>query len=196
MPELHFVNGYHKIHLTLTRFCKIALVGDLENGRHKNWFFSYHGMPKLFLHYSDPLPRLCLQTISLVSEKKPDKDGNKVLFKAVLVKRMVKAHTDATLAASSDENITDVAIISPAFSADCLETLEELEEEKSRTFENAGGEKYRYIPALNDRDDHISALYDVLNLCFKSKGVDLNIKSGVNLIPLFNFKERHLLKNN
>ena len=74
----------------------------------------------------------------------------------------LKPYTDATLAAFPNENIKDIAIISPAFSADCLETLEELEEENREIFEHAGGKKYRYIPALNDRDDHIDSLVELL----------------------------------
>ena len=55
-----------------------------------------------------------------------------------------------------------MAIISPAFSADCLETLEELALENRDVFLGAGGIQYRYIPALNDRDDHITALTNII----------------------------------
>jgi ferrochelatase len=74
----------------------------------------------------------------------------------------LKPYPVATRESFPTEGIKDIAIISPAFSADCLETLEELEEENREIFEEAGGEKYRYIAALNDREDHIDALYDVL----------------------------------
>jgi len=55
-----------------------------------------------------------------------------------------------------------VAIISPAFSADCLETLEELEHENRDIFIEAAGDKYHYIAALNDRDDHMQAIVTIL----------------------------------
>ncbi len=74
----------------------------------------------------------------------------------------LKPYTDATLESFPEQGIKDVAIISPAFSADCLETLEEIESENREIFEGAGGEKYRYITALNDRDDHIEAMIDIL----------------------------------
>ena len=74
----------------------------------------------------------------------------------------LKPYTDATLESFPENGVKNIAIVSPAFSADCLETLEELEEENREIFEEAGGERYRYIAALNDRDDHIHALYEVL----------------------------------
>jgi ferrochelatase len=92
-------------------------------------------------------------------------DKNKVIttFQSRFGKaEWLKPYTDATLESLPGEGIKDVAIISPAFSADCLETLEELEGENREIFEEAGGEKYRYIAALNDRDDHIDAMFDVL----------------------------------
>ena len=53
-------------------------------------------------------------------------------------------------------------IISPGFSADCLETLEELEEENREYFENAGGKNYKYIPCLNNNPLHISMMTDLI----------------------------------
>jgi len=164
VPELHFVNGYHKNTAYIDSLAS-SISEDLEkNGMPQKLVFSYHGMPKLFLDRGDPYHCLCLQTTRLVVEKLGlDKDKVISTFQSRFGKaEWLKPYTDATLALLPDENITDVAILSPAFSADCLETLEELEEENREIFENAGGEKYRYIAALNDRDDHINALYDVL----------------------------------
>ena len=50
----------------------------------------------------------------------------------------------------------------PGFSADCVETLEEINEEIFEAFEEAGGERFTYLPCLNDRDDHIDMLVDVI----------------------------------
>jgi ferrochelatase len=126
--------------------------------------FSYHGMPKQFLDNGDPYHCLCQQTTRLVVEKLGlDKDKVLTTFQSRFGKaEWLKPYTDATLESLPSEGIKDIAIISPAFSADCLETLEELEGENREIFEEAGGEKYRYIAALNDRDDHIDAMFDVL----------------------------------
>ncbi|MGO2366484.1 MAG: ferrochelatase [Pseudoalteromonas sp.] len=164
VPELHFINGYHKNEQYIESLAN-SISEDLQaNGTPQKLVFSYHGMPKLFLDNGDPYHCLCLQTTRLVTEKLAlDKD----LFMSTFQSRFGKAewlkpYTDVTLESFPKEGIDDVAIVSPAFSADCLETLEELEGENREIFEHAGGKKYRYIKALNDRDDHIAALFDVL----------------------------------
>jgi ferrochelatase len=57
--------------------------------------------------------------------------------------------------------IKSLDVVCPGFSADCLETIEEIDEQNREFFLHAGGERYRYIPALNDRPDHMRALADV-----------------------------------
>jgi len=164
VPELHFINGYHKNTSYIDSLAN-SVVEDLQkNGTPQKIVFSYHGMPKLFLENGDPYYCLCLQTTRLVVEKlNLDKDLVISTFQSRFGKaEWLKPYTDATLESLPAQGIKDVAIISPAFSADCLETLEELESENREIFEEAGGEKYRYIAALNDRDDHIEAMFEVL----------------------------------
>jgi ferrochelatase len=164
VPELHFINGYHTNPLYIESLAN-SIQEDLDkNGTPQKIVFSYHGMPKQFLDHGDPYHCLCHQTTRLVVEKLGlDKDLVMTTFQSRFGKaEWLKPYTDATLESFPKQGIRDIAIISPAFSADCLETLEELEEENREIFEEAGGEKYRYIAALNDRDDHIDALYDVL----------------------------------
>jgi ferrochelatase len=164
VPELHFINGYHTNPLYIESLAN-SIQEDLDkNGTPQKIVFSYHGMPKQFLDHGDPYHCLCHQTTRLVVEKLGlDKDLVMTTFQSRFGKaEWLKPYTDATLESFPKDGIRDIAIISPAFSADCLETLEELEEENREIFEEAGGEKYRYIAALNDRDDHIDAVYDVL----------------------------------
>ncbi|WP_404396471.1 ferrochelatase [Pseudoalteromonas phenolica] len=164
VPELHFINGYHTNPLYIESLAN-SIQEDLDkHGTPQKIVFSYHGMPKQFLDHGDPYHCLCHQTTRLVVEKLGlDKELVMTTFQSRFGKaEWLKPYTDATLESFPKEGIKDIAIISPAFSADCLETLEELEEENREIFEEAGGEKYRYIAALNDRDDHIDALYDVL----------------------------------
>ena len=76
----------------------------------------------------------------------------------------LQPYTSQTLIELPKKGIKNIQIISPGFSADCLETLEELEVENREYFENAGGEKYNYIPCLNDNPLHISM---ITNLIYK-----------------------------
>lgn len=164
VPELHFINGYHTNPLYIESLAN-SIQEDLgKHGTPQKIVFSYHGMPRQFLDHGDPYHCLCHQTTRLVIEKLGlDKDLVMTTFQSRFGKaEWLKPYTDTTLESFPKEGIKDIAIISPAFSADCLETLEELEDENREIFEEAGGEKYRYIAALNDREDHINALYDVL----------------------------------
>lgn len=160
VPELHFINGYHKHPLYIESLAN-SISEDLEaNGEPDKLVFSYHGTPKLFLDRGDPYHCFCQQTTRLVVEKlNLDKEKVITTFQSRFGKaEWLQPYTDKTLESFPSQGIKNVAILSPAFSADCLETLEELEVENREVFESAGGEKYRYIPALNDRDDHIKAI--------------------------------------
>jgi len=164
VPELHFISGYHKNDTYIEALANSIREDLQQNGQPQKIVFSYHGMPKQFLDQGDPYYCLCLQTTRLVVEKLGlDKEMVISTFQSRFGKaEWLKPYTDATLQAFPEQGIKNVAIISPAFSADCLETLEEIESENREIFEQAGGEQYRYIAALNDRDDHIKALIDVL----------------------------------
>ncbi len=70
----------------------------------------------------------------------------------------MKPYTDATLEAWGEQVVKSVQVMSPAFSADCLETLQELALQNAETFQAAGGGGSGYIPALNARDDHVALL--------------------------------------
>ena len=83
--------------------------------------------------------------------------------------KWLQPYTDETLAILAKEGNKHLAIMSPAFSADCLETLEELECENREVFMEAGGEQYHYIAALNDRDDHVEALVSILSPMLNTK---------------------------
>ena len=164
VPELHFINGYHKNSAYITSLANSIEEDFKQHGVPQKLVFSYHGMPKLFLDNGDPYHCLCLQTTRLVVEKLGlDKDTVVSTFQSRFGKaEWLKPYTDETLKAFPESGVKDIAIISPAFSADCLETLEEIEGENREIFEHAGGEKYRYIAALNDRNDHIEAMFEIL----------------------------------
>lgn len=164
VPELHFVNGYHTQPKFIDALANTIREHFEKNGKPQKLLFSYHGIPKQFLENGDPYYCFCQQTTQLVAAKlNLEKDSYITCFQSRLGKaEWLQPYTDKTLADLPNQNITDVAIISPAFSADCLETLEELEQENRETFINAGGKQYTYIPALNDRDDHIDALINVI----------------------------------
>jgi len=160
VPELHFINHYCDDPGYITALGHSVREHIEREGKPQKIIFSYHGMPKRYLLAGDPYFCLCQKTTRLVQEHLGlDKNDCITSFQSRFGREeWLKPYTDVTLQQLPAEGIKDVAILSPAFSADCLETLEELAVENREAFLHAGGEKYHYIPALNDRADHIAIL--------------------------------------
>jgi protoporphyrin/coproporphyrin ferrochelatase len=116
---------------------------------------SYHGMPVEYLERGDPYYCQCLKTTRLVREHLGwDKDKLMVTFQSRFgPTKWLEPYTDVTLGELPGKGKKKVAILAPAFSADCIETLEEIAMQGRDTFMEAGGEKFAYIPCLNDSPD-------------------------------------------
>ncbi|HQY42773.1 MAG TPA: ferrochelatase [Paracoccaceae bacterium] len=125
---------------------------------------SYHGMPKRYLMEGDPYHCQCQKTSRLLRERLGWEPGAiDTTFQSVFgPEEWLKPYTVEHVAALARAGKRKIAVISPAFSADCIETLEEIQGEIREAFLHAGGESFTYIPCLNDDDDHIAALMDVV----------------------------------
>lgn len=160
VPELHFINNYCDDY-TYIQALADSIQDDINtHGKPQKLLFSYHGMPKRNLDLGDPYFCLCQKTTRLVVEKLGlEKEDYITTFQSRFgYAEWLKPYTDKTLEELATNNTSNVAIVSPAFSADCLETLEELAIENYDIFKAHGGKQYRYIPALNDSASHIAAL--------------------------------------
>jgi len=169
IPSIHFLNTYHNNSLYIQALAETVQGHVASHGKPERLVLSYHGMPELFRKWGDPYYDFCHETTVLLKKILLESnigftdDEIIMTFQSRFGKaEWLKPYTDATLEQLPEQGIKHVAIMSPAFSADCLETLEELIHENSEVFLKAGGESYHYIAALNDRDDHIDALYNVL----------------------------------
>ena len=165
IPSLRFISGYHDNPKYIKALAHSVTQHIEQHGKPDKLVLSYHGMPKLFLEQGDPYYCFCSMTTRLVTEELGfDKDDFEMTFQSRFGKaEWLKPYTDVTLEKLAQDGHKHIAIISPAFSADCLETLEELEHENRAVFMDAGGETYHYIPALNDDELHIEALVDVIS---------------------------------
>ncbi len=119
---------------------------------------SYHGIPKKYFEKGDPYHCYCQKTTRLISEK-----FNKIKIITTFQSRFgpeewLQPYTDKTLEKLPKEGVKKVLVISPGFASDCVETLEEILIQGKEIFEKAGGEKFEFIPCLNDDDDHINLL--------------------------------------
>lgn len=124
---------------------------------------SFHGLPKENLDKGDPYHCFCVKTGRLLREAlnwPEDRFG--VVFQSRFgPKEWLQPYADQTVAALGDRGIKSLAILSPGFVADCVETLEELAIGLKETFEEHGGETFDYIPCLNDSEGLIDTLETV-----------------------------------
>lgn len=168
IPALHFINTYHD-NADFINALASSIMADFEaHGKPQKLVLSYHGMPERNLHLGDPYYCFCMKTTRLVTEKLGlGKDEFVMTFQSRFGKaKWLQPYTDATMGALPKDGVRDVAIVCPAFSADCLETLEEIVGENGHIFTAAGGEKFRYIAALNDNDEHITMMANLVKPYF------------------------------
>ncbi|KAA0912299.1 ferrochelatase [Aquicoccus porphyridii] len=126
---------------------------------------SYHGMPKRYLIEGDPYHCQCQKTTRLLKERLGWSDEKiTTTFQSVFgPEEWLRPYTVEEVARlASEEGKKNIAIIAPAFSADCIETLEEINEEIQESFVEAGGERFLYVPCLNAEPAHIGVLSDII----------------------------------
>lgn len=121
---------------------------------------SYHGLPKRYLTEGDPYYCQCQKTTRLLKERLGWADDRIITtFQSKFgPEEWLQPYTVEEVARQAKAGKKNIAVIAPAFSADCIETLEEINEEIRDSFIDAGGESFTYIPCLNDDDAHIAAL--------------------------------------
>ena len=125
---------------------------------------SYHGVPQRYLMEGDPYHCQCQKTTRLLKERLGWEDTQiTTTFQSRFgPEEWLKPYTVEEVARLAETGKKRLAVIAPAFSADCIETLEEINEEIRESFEEAGGEHFTYIPCLNDDDAHIAALSEAI----------------------------------
>lgn len=155
MVPFEFIHSYHNHPLYIQ-----ALANTVELADDELLLFSFHGIPQRYETEGDFYPTHCKETAQLVVEKLGLTEKQYfVSFQSRFGDEVwLQPYTDETLESFSNKGIKKVAVICPGFSADCLETIEEIGEENKENFMHAGGESYRYIDALNANADHIKLL--------------------------------------
>ena len=119
---------------------------------------SYHGIPKKYFDKGDPYHCYCQKTSRLISEKFKEVKIITTFQSRFGPEEWLQPYTDKTLEKLPKEGVKKVLVISPGFASDCVETLEEISIQGKESFEKSGGEKFGFIPCLNDNDDHIKLL--------------------------------------
>ncbi|MBB4118537.1 ferrochelatase [Mesonia hippocampi] len=164
-----------------------SIKEGLENKPYEHLLFSYHGVPERHIRKSDVTKshckingeccktaspahefcyrHQCFETTRLVTQKLGiPEDKFSVSFQSRLgVDPWLKPYTDRTIERFGLKGIKSMAIVTPAFVSDCLETLEEIAMEGKEIFEEVGGQTFNVIPCLNDREDWVKTLSRWIN---------------------------------
>ena len=115
---------------------------------------SFHGMPQKYVDKGDPYQTQCIATTDAL-RKRMGLDASKLIltFQSRFgFDEWLKPYTDKTMEKLAKDGVRRIAVITPGFSADCLETLEEIAQENAEIFKHNGGEQFAFIPCLNDSD--------------------------------------------
>ena len=157
IPEVRFINEYYQDELYVEALANSIKAFRKEHGTPDLTVFSYHGIPKAYLDKGDPYHCFCHATTRLVKEHLAltDNDVMTTFQSRFGPAQWLRPYTDEVLKELPGKGIKNIHIIAPAFSADCLETIEEIDQENREYFMESGGESYNYIPCLNDSEDHI-----------------------------------------
>ena len=125
---------------------------------------SFHGIPQEYFDKGDPYHCHCAKTARLLRERlKLDEKQFRMTFQSRFGRaEWIKPYTDMTVKALAEEGVKNIAVVTPGFAADCLETLEEIAGENAEIFHHAGGMNFRAIPCLNDSDGGMRVLRAVV----------------------------------
>jgi ferrochelatase len=157
VPEIRTVRSYHDEPLYIAALARSVREAWEQGGPPKRLLLSFHGLPRRYVDLGDPYRKECEETARLLAAELGFKCD--LSFQSRFGREeWLKPYTDETLTAWGREKLESVDVACPGFSADCLETIEEIDQQNREFFQHAGGGRFRYIPALNDRADHVEAL--------------------------------------
>ncbi len=164
IPELRLVSDYHDHPGYIEALAESVRAARRSHGDGARLLMSFHGLPQRYCDAGDPYHDQCLQTARLLAARLGEPAGNwAVAFQSrVGREQWLQPYTEDLLCEWAKAGVRRVQVLCPGFSADCLETLEEIAIRGAESFRACGGESLHYIPALNDQPAHVAALADIV----------------------------------
>jgi protoporphyrin/coproporphyrin ferrochelatase len=164
VPSLNFINSYHDNDYYINALAD-SVSTHLQKNTPQKIIFTYHGIPKRNFDLGDPYQCYCQKTTRLVAEKLNLKEDE---YMTTFQSRFgpaewLKPYTSDTMEELPKKGIKNILVVAPAFSVDCLETIEEIDEENKEIFLNSGGQNFTYVPCLNDSDGHVNFLKQLID---------------------------------
>lgn len=164
IPAYRFIRDYHDHPLYIKALAQKVRNYWQQHGQGDYLLCSYHGIPQRLADGGDIYPQHCEQTTALLREELglTEQEMGMSYQSRFGREAWLQPYTDKTLRSLATKKIKQLDIISPAFSVDCIETLEEIAIECRDIYQQAGGKEYRYIECLNDSPEHIEMMASLI----------------------------------
>ncbi len=165
LPTLTIINNYHKHPKYIHALANSVQDFWQRHGKPQRLVMSFHGIPLRSVEQDgDPYAHQCLTTAqALANTLGLESHEWQLVFQSRFGKaKWLEPYCDKTLEMLPKQGITDIHIICPGFSMDCLETLEEISSTNGELFLQSGGKSYHYIPALNDSDTQCELIEQII----------------------------------
>lgn len=167
LPSVSFIRDYAEHPAYISALKQSVENSVAQHGKPDRLVLSFHGIPKRYAQLGDDYPQRCEDTSRALQAKLalslPAEQIMMTYQSRFGREPWLTPYTDETLKGLPAQGIKHIQLICPGFSADCLETLEEIKEQNREIFLHAGGEKFEYIPALNDDKAHIDLLEQLVS---------------------------------
>ena len=167
IPRLQFINDYHQNPLYIEALATSVREHWQQQGKDGQLLMSFHGMPQRLIDEGDPYAQQCEVTAKLLAQALDLKENQwQLVYQSRFGREAwLTPNIDSVLQHLGKQKAEKVAVICAGFSADCLETLEEINQDNRAVFLQAGGQQFHYIPALNTDKQHIKALTQIIIDC-------------------------------
>ncbi|OWF81498.1 ferrochelatase [Yersinia rohdei] len=164
LPSVTFIRDYAEHPAYISALKQSVELAFEQHGKPDRLVLSFHGIPKRYAHLGDDYPQRCEYTSrALRAELTLPAEHVMMTYQSRFGREpWLTPYTDETLKSLPSQGVKHIQLVCPGFSADCLETLEEIKEQNREIFLHAGGEKFEYIPALNDDQAHIDLLEQLI----------------------------------
>lgn len=160
LPGISIIRDYYQHPQFIKALANSVLAYQQTHGQAEKLLMSFHGIPQPYADKGDPYADRCRMTAQKVADQLGLADHQwAISFQSRFGQQeWIKPYTDQILTDWAEQGVKSIQVLSPAFSADCLETLEELAVENAELFLAKGGQSYAYIPALNADLEHVQML--------------------------------------
>ncbi len=165
VPSFSFRNGYHAEPAYVSAVAESINAFWQAGGRPQKLLFSFHGLPEKSRQQGDPYYDQCVHSTRLIANHLglEESSWNLVFQSRFGPANWLQPYCVEVLRQLPQAGVYEVDVVCPGFSVDCLETLEEIAHTNREVFLQAGGKRYRYIPALNSEPVHVRMLQDLLS---------------------------------